>query len=823
MLIVSGLNKRSTRIAFSVLLSCACNLAMAHAALAAETNAQVAPASTPAEIASDESTGVEEITVTARHRVEKLQEVPIAVTAVTARDLEASGSFSLRQIQQQVPSLQILGFNPRNITIQIRGLGTTAGTVNSGIEPGVGVYVNGVYNARPSIVVFDVFDVASVNVLRGPQGTLFGKNSVAGVIEVNTNPASYTPEASGEITYGNYNFTQVKVAASTPLGNSGFAIRLAAIKSDRDGTIYNSRFKDDWQDYHNKAIRGELDYRNADETFTARLIGDLNRQEQYSGFQVTRGVLPKTRADGTVATTRGFYDRAADAGYVPPAIDPGARIVDLNTPFTVNMKTGGVSLQLDKKIFGDHTLTSITGWRFWDWNPSLDGDRLGASINTRSNLPTYQRQWSQELRIASPSGGRLEYTAGLYYFWQRNLEIPFNTYGSDAAKYILGAAYPSEALNNVSQIGIQRAFTKSYSGFANATWHVTDRLAVTAGARYTYEKRSGHYESSQTGGVPLTDPVFASLTAAQRATILARRASFAPVASYDVETDGGKVSGTINALYKVADGVNAYAGYSRGFKSAGINLVTPVQLANGPAPQTFDPEIVNAYEIGLKTDLFRNRLTLNLAIFRSDDQNYQANQNVLVTTSTGPILRQYITNVGSVRTQGVEVDARATPFAGLSLTAAATYNDAKFRSYVNGQCPYLEVTVANGGLCDLSGRRLTGVSKFVYNLSAQYEFAVGNVLGADTVAYFGGDYNHRTASFGTLNDDPFGIVPAYGVANGYFGFRDAGGKWDLKIWGKNLFNKLYYTNAAVDQATTYSYGGVLGDPRFFGATLRVKI
>ncbi|CAN5331283.1 TonB-dependent receptor [soil metagenome] len=804
----------------AALLACTAGTSFASAALAADAPQQPVIPSEADAAAADE--GVEQIVVTARHRVENLQDVPIAVTAITAKQLEASGGSSLRQIQQQVPSLQILGFNPRNITIQIRGLGTTAGTVNSGIEPGVGVYVNGVYNARPSIAVFDVFDVASVNVLRGPQGTLFGKNTVAGVIEVNTNPASYDPEFNAELTYGNYNYTQIKAVASGPLG-SGFAIRLAGIKSDRDGYIYNTTYKQDWQDYHNKAVRGELDYRNPDESFTARLIGDFNQQHQFSGFQLTRGLLPKLRADGSVGTTRDFYDRAASAGYVPLPIDPGARQIDLDTPFTVNMKTGGVSLQLDKKLLGGHTLTSVTGWRFWDWTPSLDGDRLGASIQTRSNLPTFQRQWSQELRIASPNGQKLEYTAGLYYFSQTNHEIPYNTYGKDAAKYLLGTIYPSQALENVSQRGLQDADTKSYSAFANATWHATDRLDLTGGIRYTYEKRSGSYSSYQEGGLALTDAVFAGLTAAQKATIKSRRDSFAPTAAYDVSTEGGKISGTINALYRVTSNVNVYAGYSRGFKSAGINLATPVQLANGPAPQTFDPEIVNAYEIGIKTDLLDNRLTANLALFRSDDSGYQANQSILVPTSSGAVLRSYITNAGSVRTQGVEADIRATPFPGLSLNAAATYNDAYFKSYVNGQCPYLLVTAANGGLCDLSGRRLTGVSKFVYTLSGEYEFGVGQILGADAQVYFGGDYNHRTEYYGSLNTDPYATVPGYGVAGAYVGIRDANGVWDLKLWARNLFDKLYYTNATVDSATTFTYGGVLGDPRFIGGTLRLKL
>jgi iron complex outermembrane receptor protein len=812
----------SRRVFVPALLACSASLLPFHAVSAAET-ADAAPAdTTPAADAGGDVQGLEEITVTARHRAENLQRVPIAVTAVTARQLEASGNFSIRQIQAQVPSLSILGFNPRNITIQIRGLGTTAGTVNSGIEPGVGVYVNGVYNARPSIAVFDVFDVASVNVLRGPQGTLFGKNTVAGVIEVNTNPASYTPEASGELSYGNYSFSQIKVAVSAPIGDTGFAVRLAGIKSDRDGTIYNTRFKADWQDYHNEAVRGEIAYRTPEESFKARLIGDYNYQHQYSGFQLTRGVLPKLRSDGSVGVARDFYDRARDAGYTPLPIDPGARLTDLDTPFTVDMKTGGVSLQLDQKL-GDHTLTSVTGYRFWDWTPSLDGDRLGAAITTASNLPTFQRQFSQELRIASPSGQALEYTAGLYYFWQRNREIPYNAFGPDAAKYLLGAAFPSEALNGVGQRGLYLARTRSYSGFVNATWHATDRLDINGGARYTYEKRSGFYNAYQVDGIPITDPIFASLTAAQRTTIVNQRNSSYPISnSYNASAKGGKVSGTINALYKVTNEINVYAGYSRGFKSAGINLAAPVQLASGPAPQTFKPEIVDAFEIGLKTDLFDNRLTFNAALFRSNDKDYQANQNVITTINGATVLRSYITNVGTVRTQGVEVDARATPIDGLRLNASATYNDAHFRSYINGSCPYLDRTAANLGVCDLSGKRVAGVSKFVYNASAEYGFATGKVYGFDTETYFGGDYSHRSSAYGALNDDPYSLIPAYGLVNAYVGIRDANGVWDLKFWGRNLFNKLYFTNASVDQATAYSYGGVVGDPRYYGATLRLK-
>lgn len=813
----SSHSKRGVRALISTL-----SLGVAHGALVLPAHAAVPTA--PVELAAA-STGLEEITVTARHRTEKLQDVPIATTALTAKDLEASGNVSIRQVQQQVPSLQVLGFNPRNITIQIRGLGTTAGTVNSGIEPGVGVYVNGVYFARPSIAVFDLFDVASINVLRGPQGTLFGKNTVAGVIDISTNPASYEPELNAELSYGNYSYSQIKVAASAPLGDSGFAVRLAGIKSDRNGTIYNTRFKDDWQDYHNQGIRGELAYRNEDESFTARLIGDYNDQNQYAGFQVVRGVLPKTRNDGSVATALDFYDRAGAIGYTPLPIDPGARQIDLNTPFTVNMQTGGASLQLNKKLLGEHTLTSITAWRFWDWDPSLDGDRTGAAITIQSNLPTKQRQWSQELRIASPSGGNIEYTAGLYYFWQRTTEVPYNTYGADAAKWLLGAAFPNEALANYTQSGLQIGRMKSYSGFVNGTWHATDRLDITGGLRYTYEKRSGFFQSFplETNAVPLTDPVFASLTPAQRATIASRRASFAPNATFTASAKGGKVSGTINALYHIAPNVNVYGGYSRGFKSAGINMSQPVQLANGPAPLTFKPEIVDAYEIGLKTDLFQNKLTFNLALFLSDDKGYQANQSILVDTATGPIARQYLTNAGDVRTKGVEVDFRARPIDGLSISGGATYNDAKYRSYVGGQCPYLSGTVANRGICDLSGRQLTGVSKFVYNVAAQYEFPIGNALGFDTNFYFGGDYNHRSAYYGALNTDPYSRVPGYGLANAYFGFRDADGKWDLKIWGRNLFDKLYFTNASLDTATTYTYSAVLGDPRFYGATLSLKL
>jgi iron complex outermembrane recepter protein len=750
--------------------------------------------------------------------------VPIAVTAVTARDLEASGNFTIRQVQNQVPSLQILGFNPRNITIQIRGLGTTAGTVNSGIEPGVGVYVNGVFYARPSAAVFDLFDIQNIQVLRGPQGTLYGKNTVAGAIDIQTNPASYTPEFRSELSYGNYNFSQIKVAGSAPIGDTGFAFRLAGIKTDRNGTIYNTTTQSNWQDYHNQGARAELDYRTKDESFKARLIGDYTNQQEYQGFQVARGVLPTTRADGSVATSRGFNSRANDLGYTPLPIDPSARRIDLNTPYTVNMQTGGVSLELDKTAFGNHSLTSITATRFWNWNPSLDGDSTPLAIVTQANLPTKQYQWSQELRIASPSGKQVEYTGGLYYFWQRTKETPYNTYGSDAAKWLLGPTFPDAALNNVTQSGRQLGITNSYSAYGNATWHATDKLDVNGGLRYTYETRTGHYESFPlNNALPLTDPAFAALTPAQIATITTRRNAFAPQAEFDTKANGGEPSGTLNVLYHFTKEVDAYGGYSRGFKSAGINMSLPVQLANGPAPLTFKPEIVNAYELGLKTNLINHRLSTNVALFRSDDHNYQANQSLLVDTPTGPILRQYLTNVGDVRSQGVEVDVRAKPIEGLWLTGGFTFDDAKYVDYHNAQCPYLQTTAANGGVCDLTGHRLPGVSKYVYTLAGEYSFPVGDVFGFRSLAYVGANWNQRSHFFGALNDDPYSKVPGYGLAGASIGIRDANDHWDLKFWGTNLFNTTYFVNASVDSSTTYTYRGSLGDPRYYGTTLRVNL
>ena len=763
------------------------------------------------------------VTITARHRTENLQEVPIAVTHLSARDLDAQGAVNLRQVQLQVPSLQILGFNPRNVTIQIRGLGTTAGTVNSGIEPGVGVYVNGVYYARPAIAVFDQFDVESIDVLRGPQGTLFGKNTVAGVIDIRTNEASYTPELNLEVSYGNFQYTQVKFAASAPLGKSGFAVRLAGIKTDRDGTIYNTVYRDKWQDLHNQGIRGEVAYRTEDRSFKARLIGDYNNQQQYQGFQLGRGALPKTRNDGSVATSRDFYDRAKDLNYTPLPFDPAGRQTDLNTPYTVNMQTGGVSLQLDKTLPAAHNLTSISAYRFWDWDPSLDGDRTALSINIQSNLPTNQKQFSQELRVASGSGKTFEYTGGLYYFWQRTKEVPYNTYGSDAGKWLLGPAFPDESLENWTQSGYQNAVLNSYSAFANGTWHAIEKkLDVSGGLRYTYETRKGTYESFpiSDNAVPLTDPAFAGLTEAQIAQIASRRTSFAPTAAFDASTKGGRPSGTLNLLYRVTPDINVYGGYSRGFKSAGINMAVPVQLANGPAPKTFKPEIVDAFEIGFKTKLFNQRLTTNVAFFLSDDRGYQANQSILVDTPTGPIARQYLTNAGDVRTQGVELDLRARPIDGLSIGGGATYNDAYFRNYKNGQCPYLQVTAANGGVCDLSGRQLTGVSKLVYNVSAEYQFPVGDT---PTLAYVGGNWSYRSEAYGTLNTDPYGKIPGYGIAGAYLGVRDKGGVWDLKFWGRNLFDKTYFVNTSVDTATTYTYAGSLGDPRFYGTTFQLNL
>jgi iron complex outermembrane receptor protein len=748
---------------------------------------------------------VDEITVTARYRKESAQKVPIAITSVTAAQLDRQGAFNLKQIVQQLPSLNIQGISGRNQTITIRGIGTNAGGTNDGLEQGVGLYVDGVYRPRTGSVITDLIDIESIQLLRGPQGTLFGKNTVAGAIDIRTREPSFTPSAEAELSYGDHNYLRGYVSLDSKI-NDEIAFRVSYLRTQRDGLIYDTTYSKHWDGLDNHSARFDMLYKPTAD-FKFRLIADYSIQSGDVGFQSVAGVLPTTLANGT--QVRGFYQRAADVGYVPIPIDPFARKVDIDSSQRDKMPSWGIQGRADWDV-GPLTLTSITAYRNWKWLPNYDGDQIGANVITESVVKTNQQQFSQELRAASDGEHVIDYTGGLYFFWQKADDVQLTSYGRDASAWLTTAntptaavsTLPGAALDGLSAYAHVVPVTYSYAGYGQATWNITPVFRITGGLRFTYEHKTGSYDAYVGGDVA---PI-SSFAAGQQATVAARRAALAPTGSYDASKDTKNISGTLIAAYDLSSDAHAYASYSRGYKSPGINLVAQ---SNG-IDIFVKPEKVDNYELGLKSRFLGGKAEVNLALFWTEDSNYQAN---FVNTAVTPVV-SYITNVGNLRSRGVEFDARYNPVGGLTLTAAGAYDDAIYTRYRNAPAPYLTSYL---GVVDLSGRPASGAPKWSLTGAAEY---VQHLASVDL--YGGGDASYRSGFYAAVNDDPLSRVAGYALFGLHAGVRQPDGRWDLSFWIRNLANKNYYNTKAVSSTFGVVYGA-LGDPRLFGFTVRGRI
>ena len=432
---------------------------------------------------------VEQVTVTARRRAEAAQEVPVSLSVVNVQQLEAKGTYNVGQLTQLTLSVQFFSSNPRNTAITIRGLGTSFGLTNDGLESGVGLYIDQVYQSRPAAATFDFIDVNQVEVLRGPQGTLFGKNTTAGAINIEIQIPTFERGIQAEASVGNYSFFQGKASISGPIAGNVLAARLSVGGTLRGGTVHNVTTGKDVNNQNDFSTRAQLLYR-PNERFSLRLTGDYNTQRAICcalGF-VSVGTTLKPAAQQ-------FPALAATAGYAPVSLDPFDRNIDTNSPAQANQVFGGVSAIADWD-FGPATLTSVSAWRTWNWDPASDRDFTKLSIQTISANPDNQNQYSQEFRVASNGKHTVDYVGGLYYFRQKIDATPIAQYGAAATHWLLTPpTLPANLLNGYRSDAIAHSDTKSYAAFAQATWNITSDLHFTPGLRYTYEDKSGNYSS----------------------------------------------------------------------------------------------------------------------------------------------------------------------------------------------------------------------------------------------------------------------------------------------------------------------------------------
>ncbi|WP_354292285.1 TonB-dependent receptor [Sphingomonas sp. PvP055] len=771
-------------------------------------------ATPPPESASSESrpvvadaepaAGAADIVVTARRRQERAQDVPIAISVVDSQALAVRGDFRLDQVQQSVPSLQVFSFNPRNTNINIRGLGSNVALTNDGLENGVGVYVDNVYYGRVGQSQFDLVDLDRVEVLRGPQGTLFGKNTTAGALNISSKLPNFDWGFDGQADIGNYDFKQLRGSLTGPLIANLAAFRLSAAYTDRSGYLYDTTKQKDVHDYRNITVRGQLLLTPASD-LTVRLIGDWGKQDQQCCINVLVGSFASYDNGATIANN--FASRIARAGYTPLAFDPFARKTDANSPFQANMNTWGVSGEVNYDL-GSATLTSITALRNWNWFPLNDGDYTALSVNLQGHQQNFQRQFSQELRLASDGSHTIDYVAGLYYFFQKVRGVGATQFGPDAASYLypadLAGGVASIATNGLTAQSRSDPHTRSFAAFGQTVWHITPALSLTTGLRFTHEDKWGSYSNQVVSALPTT-----GLTATQIARVTAIRVALTPVTAFEVSAKNDSLSGLATLGWKATDDVLLYATYSRGSKSQGLNLTN---LPAGVSP-VVAPEKVDNFEAGIKSQFFDRAVTLNLAGYWTEVANYQTTiVQQLIGTNT---YINYIANIPKVRSRGFEGDAawRVSPH--VSFTGSVAYTDAVYANYPNGPAPV--ETLNQGAVQDMTGKPLAGVPKWSAALGGD-----GSIpLRGGSELYGHADWSYRSSYYTVASNSRYGLVPGYDLANARVGVRLAGGKYDVSVWARNLFGKDYFQTLSV-----LNYGlftATLGDPRTFGGTVRVKL
>ena len=742
-----------------------------------------------------------DILVTARRRQERAQDVPIALSVVDGATLDRTGRTNLLQIAELTPSLTIRSNNARNTFANIRGLGSNSDQ-NDGLEVGVGFYVDDVYYGRIGASQFDLIDLDRVEVLRGPQGTLFGKNTTAGAINIVTRAPSFEREVRAELSLGERGYHQARASLAGGLVDDLLAARLTVSDTHQNGLLrnaYNGRLIND---FDNLTVRGQLLLTPAAD-LTIRLIGDYSKQTSYSRASSIAGVF--TRYANGAAIANNFNDRVARAGYVLPydPADPFARVVDVDAAIQANMEGYGVSGKADWDL-GAATLTSVTAYRWWDWYPRNDQDNTSLSINIKGGTTNRQRQFSQELRLGSNGTNTIDYTLGLYYYWQVIHAL---------GEYQLGPSYAlwnnptaNRALANYAFTGFQsnsviEPRTKSYAAFGQATWNITSTVSATGGLRFTHEAKTGLFDQQTVAGNDLS-----LLSAADRLTALALRNGVYPVVRYEVATKDDALTGQVTFGYKPDQDVLIYASYSRGSKSGGLSLGS---LPAGVSP-VVSPETVDAYEAGLKSQLWDRRVTFNAAAFLTNIKNYQAAITEFIGNTT--TFRRYISNSPGVRSKGVEADLIVAPSRQISFTASAAYVDATYRGYINAQNAPERRNISE--VQDLSGQQLANAPKFVYTLATD----LVQPLTDDSEAYARVDFTHRSSYDTSGLNSIYTQIASYGIANARLGFRVDGTRFDLSFWVRNLTDAKYFT--ALSAANNGLVTGNIGDPRTIGTTFR---
>ena len=690
-------------------------------------------------ISAEADDSVAEIVVTAQKRTQSLKEVPLSVAVVSGAQLESRNLTEISQLQTATPNFSFQGGNnPRGAGLTVRGVGTN--NFSSAIEGSVGIVIDGVVIGRQGAGFTDLFDIQRIEVLRGPQGTLFGKNASAGVLSIVTADPKQDWEGRIQASYGSFDERILRASVTGGI-TSNLAMRLSGYVTKRDGYIENRFDSRRFNDRDEWGLRGKLRWDPADNV-RVTLSGDYSRRDASCCIWTLR----------SFGSNAGLRTTATAAGIVP---GPDNRRVNLDGPVFIRQDAYGAALQVELEAANGLTLTSITAHRWWNAADNNDADQQPLPILNLNNGDSKQRQFTQELRLASPATGTLQWVAGLFLFDQ-DYDL------TNAQRGTFGSPLPP-GVELSRQIFVEND-TLNMAPFADASLYLSDRFNLFAGARLNIEQLDTRFRR---GALPGTT---------QLGTVVNQQA----------RRSDTYVTWRAGAQFRPTEAVVLYASVARGFKGGGFNA-----LQDSPQLRTVSPEIPTSYEFGIKSELFDRRLRLNITAFRTDFRNFQA--QAVAPDANGTLVFDVI-NAGSLRTQGVEADLDFRLGNGFSVMAAAAYTDATYTNFTGAPC-YAGQTAALGCIGtgatarqDLTGKPLALAPEFTASASIGYESALG-AAGLKGFAQL--SYAYRSRSFTALNLDPRTIQPGYGLADAQIGIRHADDRWRLWVWGKNLGNQRF--------------------------------
>jgi iron complex outermembrane receptor protein len=774
---------------------------------------------------------IEEIVVTASKREEALSDVPQTVRALDAAFLADSGVTNVMQIAEYIPALQIsYNVNPFTTNVRLRSLGT--GGNEPSLEPSVGVFIDGVYQSRSGLGLADLLDVERIEVLYGPQGTLYGRNTNAGVLNVVTRRPTDTFEGEIEGQLGNLDDRNLSLSFSGPIGD-GVRYRLAGRVHQRDGWMSNRLIDEDLQSVDDVILRGQLEW-DVTDTFSARLIyAHVERDQGCCAPDVAHDVL----ASGVPwASVQDLANGTGVLGTLLPTLS--ATVPDV-TPVV----TGRVSDGRDHRVFydrkdrfeqdsdslallltwdiGELSLHSITSYDTYEWENLQDCERAPGSICQVDDFHEGETL-TQELRLESPGGQFLDWQAGLYYYendLDRGLGRPFAVLGATAPAWA-GVAFlnhPALGLNGPIAMGDEAVYaalvrsqaapgdyygrdhtwkTEAWSAFGQAVINFTPVWSLTLGLRYNDERKDAELNTFFGN---LNDPT---------ATGGGMIRLFAVAQADDYHLSESNWSGMVSLKGHVTDNVMVYATAANGFKSGGFNGAPGSGLNSDVA---YDPEEAIMFELGVKATVWNGRAQVNVAGYDTRLKDWQA---ISFDGNSGSFL---VNNAGEKSVRGVDVDATVLLSESLSLTAATSYLDAEFKEFEVAQCEPgdpRQIAGARPGLCDFTGETPWDSPEWRHSLILSYErqTAFGTFYVRPEYSYT--DHTSVSAKLGPFSEE------RYELFNLRAGLR--GERWEGVLWGNNLKDETVVTIASDAPTLGRSRTYYLMPPRTYGATLRFQ-